>query len=111
MNKAEKITLEQVKYQCRIDHDAEDRLLMMYINSAYRAVETFTDKQLFFDEIPSDVDKDRSILLDYDINQACLMLIAHWYANRETVANNMVNVAQMPFAVEFLLSPYRFMGV
>lgn len=111
MDKANKLTLDDVKYQCRIDHDAEDTLLNLYINASYRAVEKFTDKRLFFDEIPSDVDKDRSILLDYDINQACLMLIAHWYAHRETVMANMVNVAQMPFAVAFLLSPYRFMGV
>lgn len=111
MDKASKITLDDVKYQCRIDHDAEDTLLNLYINASYRAVEKFTDKTLFFDEIPSDVDKDRSILLDYDINQACLMLIAHWYANRETVMANMVNVAQMPFAVAFLLQPYRRMGV
>lgn len=111
MNKAEKITLEQVKYQCRIDHDAEDPLLTLYVNSAYRAVEKFTDKALFFDEIPTDSDKDRSILLTDDINQACLMLIAHWYANRETVGANMVNIATMPYAVDFLLQPYRRMGV
>lgn len=111
MDKASKLTLDDVKYQCRIDHDAEDRLLTLYVNSAYRAVETFTDKRLFFDEIPTDSDKDRSILLTDDINQACLMLIAHWYANRETVGANMVNIAQMPFAVDFLLQPYRYMGV
>ncbi|WII95002.1 head-tail connector protein [Moraxella haemolytica] len=106
-----KITLEQVKHQCRIEHDDEDPLLTLYINSAYRAVEKFTDKTLFFDDIPIDSDKERCILLSDDINQACLMLIAHWYANRETVGANMVNIAKMPYAVDFLLSPYRFMGV
>lgn len=111
MDKASKVTLDDVKYQCRIDHDAEDRLLTLYINSAYRAVEKFTDKTLFFDEIPTDSNKDRSILLTDDINQACLMLIAHWYANRETVNSGTVNLAQMPYAVDFLLQPYRRMGV
>lgn len=111
MDKASKLTLDDVKYQCRIDHDVEDRLLTLYVNSAYRAVETFTDKMLFFDEIPPDVDESRSILLTDDINQACLMLIAHWYANREAVNGGMVNVAQMPYAVDFLLQPYRRMGV
>lgn len=111
MDKASKLTLDDVKYQCRIEHNDEDPLLTLYVNSAYRAVETFTDKRLFFDELPPDVDESRSILLTDDINQACLMLIAHWYANRETVANNMVNIAQMPYAVDFLLQPYRYMGV
>ena len=111
MDKASKITLDDVKYKCRIDHDAEDTLLNLYINASYRAVEKFTDKTLVFDEIPTDSDKERCILLSDDINQACLMLIAHWYANRETVMANMVNVAQMPYAVDFLLQPYRYMGV
>ncbi|MFA9487076.1 MULTISPECIES: head-tail connector protein [unclassified Moraxella] len=106
-----KITLEQVKHQCRIEHDDEDGLLNLYINSAYRAVEKFTDKTLFFDDIPPDTDEKRSILLSDDINVACLMLIAHWYANRETVASNMANMAQVPYAVDFLLQPYRYMGV
>lgn len=111
MDIANELTLEQVKHQCRIDHNDEDSLLMLYISSAYRAVETFTDKTLFFDVLPPDVDKDRSIVLSDDINQACLMLIAHWYANRETVASNMANMAQVPYAVDFLLQPYRYMGV
>lgn len=111
MDKASKITLDDVKHQCRIEHTAEDSLLNLYISSAYQVVEKFTDKTLYFDDIPTDADQDRSILLTDDINQACLMLIAYWYANRETVNSGMVNVAQMPYAVDFLLQPYRYMGV
>lgn len=111
MSKASKITLDDVKHQCRIEHDDEDSLLNLYINSAYRAVEKFTDKTLFFDDIPPDADEKRSILLSDDINVACLMLITHWYASREAVSGNIVNVAEMPFGVAFLLQPYRYMGV
>lgn len=40
------------------------------------------------------------------IRQAMLLLIGHWYANREAVnVGNIVN--EMPFAVMSLLQPYR----
>jgi len=40
------------------------------------------------------------------IRQAILLLIGHWYENRESVAVG-VSVAELPQAVEALLSPYR----
>ena len=44
------------------------------------------------------------------IKQAALLMIGHWYANRETVAIG-VSVAELPMAVHALLSPYRRVGV
>lgn len=40
-----------------------------------------------------------------EIKQAALMLIAHWYVNREAVGQN--NVAPMPMAVDALLTNWR----
>jgi uncharacterized phiE125 gp8 family phage protein len=40
------------------------------------------------------------------IKQAILLLVGHWFANRETVVIGTI-VAQMPSAVEALLSTYR----
>jgi uncharacterized phiE125 gp8 family phage protein len=40
-----------------------------------------------------------------EIKQAMLMLIAHWYVNREAVGQN--NLAPMPMAVEALLTNWR----
>ncbi|EAO9771929.1 phage gp6-like head-tail connector protein, partial [Salmonella enterica subsp. enterica serovar Florida] len=39
-----------------------------------------------------------------------LLLIGHWYANRESVAVGQ-NATDVPFAVEALLQPYRIYGV
>lgn len=40
------------------------------------------------------------------IRQAILLLVGHWFANREAVnVGNIVN--ELPFAVEALLSPYK----
>ena len=44
------------------------------------------------------------------IKQAMLLLIGHWFANREAV--NVGNiVTAMPLAVEALIAPYRRVGV
>lgn len=44
------------------------------------------------------------------IKTAVLMLVAHWFANRETV--NVGNiVSELPFSVAALIEPYRRVGV
>lgn len=104
-----KIDIEAVKYQCRIEHDEEDLLIDGYIKSAYDHVSAWLNRSLHDYDVPAD-DKD-GLVINASINQACLMLVAHWYANREAVANNMVNLAVMPLGVQALLQPYRLMGV
>lgn len=42
------------------------------------------------------------------IRQAALLLIGHWYANRETAGASM---AEQPIAVSALLAPFRKVGV
>lgn len=42
------------------------------------------------------------------IRQALLMLVAHWYQNREPVVVGMT-VAELPFAIELLLRPKRIL--
>jgi len=44
------------------------------------------------------------------IKQAIMLLIGHWFTNRETVVVGTI-VAQVPFAVEALLSTYRVWSV
>ncbi|WP_432480596.1 head-tail connector protein [Moraxella sp. ZY200743] len=97
------ITLEQVKHQCRIEHDDEDELLRSYISAAYDYVSNFTSRE--FEDNGGDLEYTPSI------NQACLMLITHWYENREATKTNMVTITQVPFGVQYLLTPYRVMGV
>lgn len=42
------------------------------------------------------------------LKQAMLMLISHWFENRETV-NVGTSVNELPFSVQMLLQPYRIM--
>jgi len=46
-------------------------------------------------------------LLPVPIKQAMLLMIGHWYANREAVAVGSISAASLPLAVEALLAPYR----
>jgi uncharacterized phiE125 gp8 family phage protein len=47
-----------------------------------------------------------------DLDQACLMLVAHWYQNREAVlAGPTASAIELPLAIEMLIRPYRPSGL
>ncbi|MFZ5338746.1 head-tail connector protein [Enterobacter asburiae] len=102
-----------VKQHCRIDTDftGDDALLTLYTGAAARYVQTWTRRTLYEKEdSPGCADDPDSILLNDDVKAAMLLLVGHWYANRETVSVGQT-VAEVPFAVEALLQPYRIYGV
>ena len=78
------VTLEQVKYQCRIDHDDEDALLTGYMASARDHVQMHLDRTIYEGAVPSD--DPNGVIDNPSIDQATLMLIGHWYAHRESVS-------------------------
>lgn len=103
------ITLEQVKYQCRIEFDEheEDALLTSYIAAARDHCQTWLDRTIYDTAVPSD--NPDGLLDNASIDQACLLLVGHWYKNRE--ASSEVQMAEVPMGVYHLLQPYRKMGV
>lgn len=102
-----KITLEEVKQQCRIEHELEDDLLEGYLLSACRTIENVTNRTLF-DELPEDAPNNGLLLTD-DLKLAVLMLTAYLYENRSgwNEANNSPNFA-LPPTVEAIVQPYKF---
>lgn len=102
-----KITLEEVKQQCRIEHALEDDLLDGYLLSARRMIENVTNRALF-DELP-DEPPINALLLAEDIKLAVLMLTAYLYENRSgwNEANHPPNFA-LPPTVEAIIQPYKF---
>lgn len=102
-----KITLEEVKQQCRIEHGQEDELLESYLLSARRMIENVTNRTLF-DELPEDA-LDSALLLTDDLKLAVLMLTAYLYENRSgwNEASNSPNFA-LPPTVETIIQPYKF---
>lgn len=105
--------IDTVKQHCRVEADFtdDDGLLGIYTGAASRYVETWTRRTLFETESsPGYADAEDPILMGDDVKAAMLLLIGHWYENRESVAIGDTAVA-IPFAVEALLQPYRIYGV
>lgn len=107
------VDLDVVKQHCRIDTDftGDDALLALYTGAAARYVQAWTRRTLYENvSSPGYAEDPDSILFSDDVKAAMLLLIGHWYANRESVAVGQT-VAEVPFAVESLLQPYRIYGV
>lgn len=107
------LELNVVKQHCRIDPDFadDDSLLNTYAGAAARYVETWTRRTLYESEDSAGYSEDDdAILAGDDVKAAMLLLIGHWYANRESVVIGQTAVT-VPFAVESLLQPYRIYGI
>lgn len=84
------LELEVVKKHCRIEPDFtdDDSLLTLYIGAASRYVETWTRRKMYETETSEGyADDPDSILPGDDVKAAMLLLIGHWYENRETVSS------------------------
>lgn len=109
------LELEIIKQQCRLepDDDSEDMLLDTYATAAQRLVENRTGRTLYATEgeVPTDPETgettdDTALVLDDDLTTAMLLLIGHWFENREAVVVGSTT-SELPMAVEALIAPYR----
>jgi uncharacterized phage protein (predicted DNA packaging) len=90
------IELPLVKTHLRVDHEDEDVLIQGYLDAALAHVEQHCDRVLV-ETTPVLPDQ---MALTKDVQQAILLLVGHWYANREAVATGLTEV---PLAVSRLL--------
>lgn len=92
------IDLDLIKHQLNLDADFcdDDEYLLILADVAVRAVENHIDQN-----IEKFVDDGK---LDAPLQHACLLLIATWYQNRESVTYGAV--LQVPHGLEYLLRPY-----
>ncbi len=89
------IELSLVKTHLRVDYDDEDALIQGYLDAALTHVEQHCDRVLVETPVlPEEMG------LTKDVQQAALLLVGHWYENREAVASGLVEV---PLAVGRLL--------
>lgn len=102
------LSLDLVKAHCRIDNDNEDNLLQSYIESALGHIESQLGRKLYNDNVP---DSDSTgIVINAPIRHAVLMLIAHWYENRESVVVGNFGSKEIEIGTWRLIQPYRIMG-
>ena len=101
------IDLALVKSHLRVDGTDEDVLIQAYIDAAIGAFEAWTNRRLV-EALPDPVEN--HLLITAPIQQGALLLIGHWYANRESVVAG-VSVAEMPMATKSLWMPHRWVCV
>ncbi|MEE0547608.1 MAG: head-tail connector protein [Peptococcaceae bacterium] len=92
------LTVDEIKTYCRIDGDADDAEI---INVFLPAAEHYLDAAI-----------DHKAVLSYDVPQyrlLVLLLINHWYNNRDSVAVG-VSVAEMPFLWRNLMQQLQNWG-
>jgi hypothetical protein len=87
------VTLEEIKAHLRIDVAAEDA----YLTALEKAARLHTAAVLRRDSIDPTVGE--------NVKQAMLLLIAHWYRNRESIGPD--SLVELPLAFRALLSSER----
>ena len=91
------IDLVLVKAHLRVDGTEEDALIGTYLNGAVEYVQQHCDRRIV--EAP---ETSEQMALTDDVKQAILLLVGHWYANREEVAIGAA-ANQVPMGVNALL--------
>ena len=87
----EPVTLQEAKTQCRVEFDTDDELLCSYITAARQWAEGFLNLPLVYDSDDEEVDPPIKVKRTW--KQAILLVIGHWYSNRENaVAGGMVEI-------------------
>ena len=87
-------TLAEIKAHLRIEYDEDDDLLAGYAEATHQYVAAI-GVDMTADPLPKPV------------AQAELMLIGHWFRQRETVAGEGTASRTVPFSVDALIAPYR----
>jgi len=109
------VTAEQAKKHLRVDTDADDDLIQLYLNAAEDQASQFMNRKFY--ETQADIDNagvdagDRPIVINDSIRAAILLTVGHLYSNREENITGTI-VAELKMGVQHLLTPYRIkMGV
>ena len=123
------LTLSQIKEHCRLELDQteEDSLLKVYGRAAWRLVESRSGRKLFEVVPPEGATEDQlndedflrpllpagapenSLPVTDDVRVAMLLLVAHWFKNREAVTEATSSGAKdLPLAFDALVNPYRW---
>lgn len=100
----EPVSLAEAKLHLRINpgDSSEDGLIKDLITASREYCENYTSKALVgTDEDGEPVDVPKTI------KQALLLLIAHWYTNREAVVATNVVPREVALTVDALLNQYR----
>lgn len=102
------ISLPRVKAHLRIDVDDDDAYLNALIPVAVEAFNNTTGRELQpkGTDLSGEPAGHKKLLITEGITQGCLLLIGHWYENREATSD--LTIKNIPFAVDCLFQPYKW---
>ena len=103
------IDLLIVKTHLRVDYDDEDALIEGYRDAALSAFEAWTNRTLISPEASLPDPVGNALVMSKSIQQGALLLIGHWYSNRETVVIGTIT-ADLPMATNALWKPHRWIN-
>lgn len=97
-----------IKTHLRVDHDDEDDLIKGYAAASVDFVEHYCDGTLVVQLTPPEENEEppREVLFSSGIWQAMLLIIGHYYSNRESVVTGTI-ATELPLGVEALLYRHR----
>ncbi|MFG0924205.1 head-tail connector protein [Pseudomonas sp. CJQ_8] len=104
------IDLATVKAHLRVDGDEEDSLIQGYADAAISTFELWTNRRLIAEgeALPDPVEN--ALIITKAIRQGALLLIGHWYSNREAVATGTI-ATELPLATNALWLPHRWVNL
>ena len=105
------VSLATAKDHLRMDHEAEDVLIEIYIHAASGAVLNYLKSGAdgFYDSnglIPTDIFLE-PIGIPYEVQAATLLLIGHFYKDRDNNSDGAFQQGYLPMPVTALLYPLR----
>ena len=116
------VTLTTAKMHLGMDHDDDDSLIQIYINAASAAVKNYLKSSLPF-EVERDgvgnvvldssgdpvliVDSSGTYVIRSEVVSATLILIGHFYKDRDNNADGAFEPGYLPKPVTALLYPLR----
>lgn len=102
-------TLAEAKLHLRVDSNAEDALIQIYLNASEKSVSNYLARTLYATSAGSDA---TGLVIDDAVKSAILLQTATIYENREPAEVAQVQGLQIPNVIKWLLDPYRLgMGV
>lgn len=105
------VSLATAKNHLRMDHDAEDTLIEIYIHAASGAVLNYlkSNGDAYLDSngtIPMDIFLE-PVGIPYEVQAATLLLVGHFYKDRDNNEGGAFQQGYLPMPVTALLYPLR----
>lgn len=105
------IDINRVRQQCKLDEDddSEDSLLSSFLAAAKVMVADLINRPVIWAETLPTEPEENALLANEIIELACLMLVGHFYANRESTTEESIKI--VPMGVSSMLNPYRVINL